>query len=303
MDTNKLLPLLSEMAVLVCVVEQGSFSKAAEKLGVAPSSISRSMHRLEHGLQEKLLERTTRKMTLTSIGKEVFILCREMLNSAQLAVSAAHSSDRRVSGTLRVAAPKALAKHKLTSIMLDFLERYPEVTVQFKVVDHFVDPISDEVDVIIHITETPIEGLVGKVLSPSPLVLCASSTYATSHGLPDTPEKLADHNCLCLGESPNDQIWSFSSSQRSLSVPVTGSFAVNHSEIRLAAVKKGHGISMFPYFVVESALESGQLVEILAEWDLRGKYQGDIVVQYAQSKYIPNQIKAFVEFLSTQFQA
>ncbi len=301
MDTNKLLPLLSEMAIFVCVVEQGSFSKAAEKLGVAPSSVSRSIHRLEQALHEKLLERTTRQMKLSSIGQEVFVLCREMLNTAKLAVSAAHSGEHSVSGVLRIAAPKALAKHKLAPIILDFIQAYPEVTVQFKVVDHFIDPVSDEIDVIIHITEAPIEGLIGKTLAESPLVLCASKEYADLHGLPGSPSELATHNCLCLGESPVDQAWTFSSPTQSLTVQVSGSFAVNHSEIRLSAVQRGLGISLFPRFVVAPLIEKHHLVEVLPNWVLHGKYQGKIVAQYAQSKYIPNQIKMFVEFLSARF--
>lgn len=162
MDTNKLLPFLYEMAIFVRVVESGSFSSAAKNIGIAPSSISRAVSRLEDFLNEKLLERTTRNMRLTSTGQEVFILCRDMLKSAKMAVSAAQSDQIDVAGSLRVAAPKALSKQVLMPMILDFIQEYPKVTFQLKVTDLMVDPIGDAIDVLIHLTDKPIEGLISK---------------------------------------------------------------------------------------------------------------------------------------------
>ena len=161
-DTNKLLPFLYEMAIFVRVVESGSFSSAAKNIGIAPSSISRAVSRLEDFLNEKLLERTTRNMRLTSTGQEVFILCRDMLKSAKMAVSAAQSDQIDVAGSLRVAAPKALSKQVLMPMILDFIQEYPKVTFQLKVTDLMVDPIGDAIDVLIHLTDKPIEGLISK---------------------------------------------------------------------------------------------------------------------------------------------
>lgn len=297
MDTNKLIPLLSEMAIFVNVVESGSFSKTAKKLGVSPSSVSRSVTRLENALEEKLLERTTRQMRLSSTGQEVYSLCSDMMNSAKMAVSAAQVDKTDVSGSLRVAAPKALSRQVLMPMILDFIDDYPNVSLQLKVADHYIDPIGDEVDVIIMITNKPTEGLIAKPLGQCRLVLCASPAYIEEYGMPIHPEDISSHNCLCLGENPRDRVWEFTNNNKRVSINVNGSFVVNHSEIRREAVLRGVGISVFPEFAIQSYIDSGQVVEVLRDWHVGGNYQGKIIAQYAQSKYIPSQIKTFIEYL------
>jgi len=300
-DTNKLIPLLSEMAIFVSVVESGSFSKTAQKLGVSPSSVSRSITRLENALQERLLERTTRKMRLSTTGQEVYSLCNDMMNSAKMAISAAQADKTNVSGALRVAAPKALSRQVLMPMILDFIDHYPNISLQLKAADHYIDPIGDEVDILIHITDNPTAGLIAKQLSQCRLIMCASPSYIEKHGMPTHPEGISEHNCLCLGENPKDRIWDFTNNNKKLSINVSGSFAVNHSEIRREAVLRGVGISVFPEFVIQPYIDSGDVVEVLKDWHVGGNYQGKIIAQYAQSKYIPSQIKTFIEYLQSRF--
>ncbi len=297
MDTNKLIPLLSEMAVFVCVIETESFSKAAKKLGVAPSSISRSIAKLEQALEEKLIERTTRQMRLTVTGQEVFSLCNDMLTSARLAVDAAHSDKTEISGALRVAAPKAYTRQVLMPHVLEFVQANPKINLQFKIADHYIDPVGADIDIIIHITQFPAEGLIAKSLGECQLTLCASPDYVKRNGIITHPSQLADHNCICLGENPKDRTWEFHTHQQKVSVNVSGSLAVNHSEIRREAVLRGMGVALFPDFAIAKQIEKGEVIPLLTEWRLGGNYQGRVVAQYAQSKFIPSQIKAFVEFL------
>jgi len=301
MDTNKLIPLLSEMAIFVNVVESGSFSTTAKKLGVSPSSVSRSITRLENTLEEKLLERTTRQMRLSTTGQEVYSLCSDMMHSAKLAVSAAQADKSEVSGVLRVAAPKALSRQVLMPMILDFIETFPKVSLQLKVADHYIDPIGDEVDVIIHITDKPNAGLIARTLSQCRLVLCASPDYLQKNGIPMTPDDIKVHNCLCLGENPRDRVWDFTQNEKKYSIDAKGSFAVNHSEIRREAVLRGIGISVFPEFTIQEYIDSGQVVELLKDWHIGGNYQGQVIAQYAQSKFIPRQIKAFVDYIQARF--
>ncbi|GGC93655.1 hypothetical protein GCM10011382_25090 [Vreelandella lutescens] len=218
-----------------------------------------------------------------------------------MAVSAAQSDKVDISGSLRVAAPKALSKQVLMPMILEFTEQNPKVSLQLKVTDHLIDPIGDEVDIFIHITEKPIEGLISKHLGHCRLILCASPSYLESFGQPSHPEDLVDHNCLCLGESPRDRVWSFRQGNQSVPVNVKGSLTVNHSEIRREAVTQGQGISIFPDFAISSHLESNEVVELLQNWQVTGKYQGDIIAQYAQSKYITSQLRAFIDFLTACF--
>ena len=301
MDINKLIPLLSELAIFVKVVELGSFSQTATKLGSSTATISRSVTHLEEALAEKLLIRTTRKMRLTSTGQEVFTLSQDMLKTAQLAVSAAQSNQTEISGTLIVAAPKALAKQVLMPMIMAFIKAYPNVSLHLKVTDHLIDPISDEADILIHITEHPLEGLVSKTLGRCKLMLCASNEYIKHHGLPEHPDQLVAHNCITLGENPMDRVWHFQQNEHQIACHVNGSFTVNHSEIRREAVLQGIGISVFPDFVILPNIMNNQVVEVLKGWHITSNYKGNIVAQYAQSKFIPSQLKSFVNFLSQEF--
>jgi len=301
-DMNKLLVLLPEMATFVVVIEQGSFSRAAIKLGVAPSSVSRSVARLENALQQKLIERTTRSLRLSTIGEEVFCLCIDMVNSAKSAVNAAYSESDTISGLVRVSAPKALARKVLSPIILDFLQVYPNVSIQIQSEDHFIDPIGNEVDVVIHITDKPVEGLVAKLLGNSRLVLCVSPAYIDTQGAPHSPSDLVTHNCIRLGESAADRKWSFNRGHNIETVNIDGNFAANHTEIRKDAVLRGLGISVFPEFTINELIQSGAVVEVLPDWTLNGRYQGQIVAQYLQSKYVPAQLKLFVDYLHEQMQ-
>ncbi|MGI9897736.1 LysR family transcriptional regulator [Vibrio natriegens] len=300
MDTNKLIALLPEMAVFVVVIEEGSFSKAAEKLGVAPSSVSRSISKLENALCQKLLERTTRNMRLSIAGEEVHGLCMDMLKSARLATDAAFSSQSEVAGEIRIAAPRALASQVLSPLILDFLQEYPNVSVHFVVEDHFIDPIGHEVDMVIHITDKPVEGLVAKELGTNRLLICASKSYLEKFGYPRSPEELSAHQCIRLGESPVDRKWVFGRQGVIRTVNIDGRLAVNHTEIRKEAVLRGMGVSIFPEFSIDTLIQSGEVVALFPEWEVKGSYQGKIVAQYPQSRFIPRQLKMLVEYLHSR---
>ncbi|CAM2846478.1 LysR family transcriptional regulator [Vibrio mytili] len=300
MDTNKLIALLPEMAVFVVVIEEGSFSKAAERLGVAPSSVSRSISKLETGLCQKLLERTTRNMRLTSAGEEIHGLCVDMLKSARLASDAAFSSQNEIAGEVRIAAPRAYANQVLSPLILDFLDAYPKVSVHMIVEDHFIDPIGHEVDMVIHITDRPVEGLVAKVLGINKLSVCASRAYLKKYGYPSSPADLSTHQCIRLGETSLDRKWSFGKRGQIHHVNIDGRFAVNHTEIRKQAVLRGGGISIFPEFSVAELIASGDFVELFSDWEVQGNYTGHIVAQYPQSRFIPSQLKVLVDYLQNK---
>ncbi len=300
MDTNKLITLLPEMAVFVVVIEEGSFSKAAERLGVAPSSVSRSIAKLETALSQKLLERTTRNMRLSIAGEEVHGLCVDMLKSARLATDAAFSSQNEVAGEVRVAAPRAFANQVLSSLILDFLQAYPKVSVHLVVEDHFIDPVGHEVDLVIHITDKPVEGLVAKGLGVNRLRICATSDYLEAFGYPKDPQELSAHQCIRLGERSSDRKWTFKQNGDTYSVNVNGQLAVNHTEIRKDAVLRGMGVSIFPEFAIVDLIHSGAVVELFPDWEVEGSYQGKIVAQYPQSRFVPRQLKVLVDYLQSR---
>jgi len=296
-DTNKLISLLPDMAILVTVVEQGNFSKAAKKLGVTPSAVSRQISRLEKGLGSKLLQRTTRQLALTESGQIAFASCKQMLEAAEQAVSASTSSTSTVSGLIRVAAPKSLANRVLRPLFVEFLKTYPDIQLHLKVTDKLLDPIHDAIDFLIHINDQPIESLVNIKLGRVGQVLCASPGYLAKHATPLHPDELKAHACICLGETATDNRWSFINKQQQATVQVSGPYLVNHSEMRRDAIKQGFGIGSLPDYIAQQAVQSGQLIPLLTDWKLQGNYHGDICLQFIQTKYMPNKNRVFIDFI------
>tara|TARA_R110001583_G_scaffold192800_1_gene359837 strand:+ start:46911 stop:47825 length:915 start_codon:yes stop_codon:yes gene_type:complete len=297
MDTNKLIPLLSDMAIFVTVVEQGNFSKAAKKLGVTPSAVSRQISRLEDALGIKLLQRTTRQLALTESGTITFDYCKQMVESADQAVNASRSATSTVSGLLRVSAPKSLANKVLRPLFVEFLKCYPDIQLHLKVTDRILDPIHDGVDFLIHISDYPIEALVNVKIGRVEQVLCASPDFLNSHVLPTHPDDLKDLACICLGEDMTDNRWRFSNKNQQTTVQVTGSYLLNHSEMRRDAIEQGFGVGSLPDYIAHQGIETGKLIPLLTDWQLQGNYQGDICLQYVQSKYMPNKNRVFIDFM------
>ncbi len=302
MDISKLIMSLPDMASFVVVVEEGSFSAASIKLGVTPSAVSRQVSRLEQNLAVKLLERTTRQMSLSVAGKPVYELCKTMLESAREAADVSSFATTEPEGLLRIAAPKAVAKLLLEPLLLSFAQQHPKIILQVKVSDHIIDPIANEVDLLVSLTAQPNLGLISKELREVKILLCASVDYLQKHGDITHPSQLSEHSCITIGESVNDDIFDMQYLQESVRVNVSGRYRVNHSQMRLNAILSGLGVGTLPDFVAAQAIADGRLVNVLPQWYLKHNYQGTLRLQYAQSKFIPERLKLLVKFLVDGFQ-
>lgn len=301
MDTNNLMALLPDMAAFVAVVETGSFTKAAEKLGITPSGVSRQVSRMETALSSVLIERTTRRQTTTLVGLAVYEQCRNMLDSAKEAVLASEQNANEAKGRLRIASPKAFARQVLGPFLLEFTELYPQISLHVQVTDLRLDPAYHDVDITFRVAEQPYEHLVSKQIGTIRSVLCASPHYLGARGVPDSPEALAEHDCLPLGLFDGDNCWVFSQDQKKTAVTVDGRYINNHSEMRLAGVKRGLGIGIFPEFVVKSALEAGEVIEVLPGWQVHSEFQGGIFMQFNAMRFMPNKMRVFLDFIESRF--
>lgn len=302
MDINKLVTLLPDMAAFVTVVESESFSKAAQVLDMTPSGVSRQVSRLEKALQLTLLERTTRKQTLTIAGQETYNYCKSIVDNAQEVVNISDKSSNNIEGLLRVSTPKALGNQVLQPLFLQFLELYPNIKLKIKVTDQSCDPINDNLDVIFNLTNQPQENLIAKPLAKINLVLCATPIYLQTNGIPKHPSELDKHQCLSLGETQHDNEWEFQQGSEYYQIKVDGRFVVNHTEMRLDAVMHNLGIGIFPSFVVQEKLKKGLLLEVLSHWEVQGNYHGDIMMQFLRSKHMPNRLRVFIDFMDQQFE-
>ena len=297
MSINLPLPLLGEMAIFVKVVETGSFSEAARQMGASPSSVSRSISRLEKALATRLLQRTTRKLRLSEGGEEVFKRCQEMVNAARSVMEVSGQFTHEAEGLVRVSVPKAVGRFVIHPHMPAFLRRYPKVDVQLILEDRPVDLIDDNLDLILRISESPPPGLVGRPLFPIEHLLCATPQYLREHGTPEHPHDLLEHSCIYLGETPADARWKFRQAGKTVTVGVRGRYAANHTGVRLDAVLQHVGIGSLPYFTARHALEAGTVVQVLAQWDFIASYHGEVWLLHSPTRYLPLKLRVFIDYL------
>lgn len=292
------LSLLPDLALFVQIVEQGSFSAVARLTGTTPSAVSRSVSRLERELGSKLLHRSTRKLRLSDAGKTVYAHALEMLESARLAMDAAGSAQQVAQGKLTLSVPKAVGRFVIHPLMSEFLARFPQVDVCLRLEDRYLDLIDDGIDLALRITHSPSPGLHGKPLMPVSHLICATPHYLRQHGAPQNPQDLRDHSCISLGETPADARWKFRREGKTEIVQTRGRYAANHTAVRLDAVKQNLGIGSLPLFTAREALERGEIVQVLAEWEFISSYSGELWLLWAGNKHMPARMRAMIDYLS-----
>ncbi|MDQ2140755.1 LysR family transcriptional regulator [Alcaligenaceae bacterium B3P038] len=298
MNPTDLFASLPDMAVFARVVDAGNFSLAARQLGSTPSTVSRQIKRLEQTLGARLLERSTRHIRLTEAGAQVYRHCHDMLNAANGAVDAAGNVTARPHGRVRLSAPTAFAKTVLHPLVPDFLQRYPEVDVQLMFTDREADPLVDDLDLLIRLTERPPPGLAGRALGNVKWMLCASPAYLEKRGVPRHPQDLAGHDCLYLGETTDDNCWRLRRGQEVKTVAVKGRYIANHAGARLEAALSGLGIANLPDFSAEDALAQGGVVRVLPEWALdAGAYMGAVWLLYPPKRALPPKVRVLIDYL------
>lgn len=290
--------LLPDLATFVVIIEQGSFSAAARINGATPSAISRCVSRLEQEMGCKLLHRTTRKLALTETGRTVYEHAQEMLEAARQALDSGGSLQTVAQGKLTLSVPKAVGHFVIHPLMPEFLVRYPQIDVTLRLEDRYVDLINDGVDLALRITDSPSPGLYGKALMPVTHVICATPDYLRKHGTPTHPQDLRRHSCISLGETPADARWKFRLREKTEVVQTRGRYAANHTGVRLDAVKRHIGIGSLPLFTAREALESGEIVQVLPEWEFISTYSGELWLLWTRNKHMPAKMRAMINYLT-----
>lgn len=299
MNPTELFALLPDMAVFARVVDAGNFSVAARQMGTTPSTVSRQIKRLEEALATRLLERSTRKVRVTESGAQVVRYCRDMLTAASGAVDSAGQLVGRPQGRVSVSAPTAFAKTVIHPLVPGFLRLYEEVDLQLMFTDRQVDPLEDDLDLVIRLTERPPQGLAGRRIGSVEWVLCASSAYLRERGMPASPRELSQHDCLYLGDTPDDNRWRFLRGTETQTVDVRGRYIANHTGARLEAAQQGFGIATLPEFVAKDALKQGDLVQVLADWKIEAQpYVGSIWLLYPPNRFLPPKVRALIDYLA-----
>lgn len=290
--------LLPDLATFVLIVDQGSFSAAARITGATPSAMSRCVSRLEEALGNKLLHRSTRKLRLSESGNAVYAHAQTMLDAAKQAMNAGSSVQDVAQGTLTVSVPKAVGRFVIHPLMGEFLARYPQVNVRLRLEDRYMDLIDESIDLALRITHSPSPGLYGRPLMPVSHLICATPDYLRQHGLPEKPDDLREHSCISLGENPADSRWKFRKNGKTETLQTHGRYAANHTGVRLDAVLNHLGIGSLPLFTAREKLASGEIVQVLPEWEFVSAYSGELWLLWSSGKHMPARMRAMIDYLS-----
>ncbi|WP_233858669.1 LysR family transcriptional regulator [Paraburkholderia sp. HD33-4] len=298
MNPNELFALLPDMAMFARVVDAGNFSIAARQLGSTPSTVSRQIKRLEDSLGTRLLERSTRSIRLTDSGAQIYRYCRDMIGAASGAVDVAGQGVGDPRGKVSISAPISFARSVIHPLVPEFLRKWPDVDVQLVFADHEVDPLRDDVDLVIRLTRSPPPGLAARQLGAVRWVLCASPAYLAQRGTPAEPRDLARHACMYLGETVDDNRWHFRRGSESQSVEVKGRYIANDTSARLDAALHGLGIANLPDFVAAQAISGGDIVRVLSDWEFEARpYMGPVWLLYPPNRFLPSRSRALIDYL------
>ncbi len=285
----------STIPIFVAVVECGSFSLAAEKLGVTKSAISKRITQLEDELGTRLLNRTTRKLSLTEAGKRYYDHVSQVLSIAQQGMDAVTELQGEPKGKLKITAPMSFGVLYIAPIIAEFLEHFPKITIDLQLEDQMVDLIEGEFDLAIRIGNLPISNLVAKRLANCKSILCASTSYIERNGTPQKPADLIDHNCLVYSYFRGGSEWTFEYQRNEFKVIPKGNFVVNNSEAIRRALIEGLGIGQLPTFLVSKDILSGKLTSIMTSYTLP---EHAVYAVFPERKHLPHKVRAFMEFVA-----
>jgi len=287
------------MRVFAQVVESSSFARAAERLGLSTSAVSRHVAELEEHLQNRLLNRTTRRMTLTEVGQAFYERSVQLLHDLDEAEREAAKSAAMPRGTLKVSTSVNFGVRHTAPAIAAFLERYPEVKCDISLSDRVIDLVEEGVDVAIRIGSAGSETLVARRLGETLVVPCASPEYLALHGAPRTPEELSEHNCLTYEYVAPRHLWHFRDAEgRERVARVSGNLHSNNGDLLAEAAAQGAGIVYQPTFVVGEAVRAGRLVPLLQDFQALPM---PIYAVYSSRKHLSAKVRLFVDFLVERF--
>jgi len=290
------------VVAFIAVATEGSFARAADRLGIGRSAVSRSVQKLEGQLGVRLFLRTTRSTSLTSEGELFHDGCRPGVERILQALDEMRElRDGPPKGHLRVSATHGFGRRVIAPLLSEFRRRYPEVTVELLLDERAPELAADRIDVAFRDGLLEDSQVIAKQLVPMQLLVCASPAYLRQHGTPATVDDLAAH--ACIGQRmPGGRLrpWEFRVDGKACSVQPPSSLVFNDGDLTLQAVVHGHGLAQLPNYQAREALRAGEIVSCLDQYapDDRGHY-----LCYLSRRQLPKRIRAFIDFITGQVRA
>lgn len=287
------------MRVFVSVVDLGSQSAAADHLDLSRPVVSRYLAELEDWVGARLMQRTTRRLSLTAAGQESLPRCRQMLELAGDIQAAVSAPDEAPRGELRISVSTSFGQAQLMDAIADYVKRYPGVKIDLQMLDRTVNLVDERIDLAIRTSNDLDPNLIARRLTVCRSVICASPAYLREHPTPLQVQDLARHNCLThsyFGRS----LWHFEVEGESVSVPVQGNISANEAMTLQRAALAGAGIAMLPTYQAAPALHSGELLRLLPQAKPR---ELNLNAVYTSRKHMPATLRSMLDFLAERFTA
>ena len=285
---------IDAMRAFVAVVTEGSFSNAANTLQLSPQLVSKYVSKLEEQLNTRLLNRTTRKVSLTEAGSHYFGHAQQILLSIDDMESKLGGLQQNPKGVLRISAPVSFALKHMAKLITDFQIHYPLVNVDLQLTDRKVDIVEEGFDVALRIGQLKSSSLIAKKVAPIRVMLCAAPDYLNKHGTPTQPEDIAEHRYLhysYMNMDGKDDIYQLLKAKY---LKQGSELRSNNGDVLVDAAIAGAGIVLQPTFIISEALSSGKLVVVLPE--LEPEALGLYAV-YAHRKLLPHKVRCFIDFV------
>jgi DNA-binding transcriptional LysR family regulator len=282
------------MRAFVSVVIEGSFSNAAKSMQLSPQLVSKYVSKLEERLDVRLLNRTTRQVSLTEAGTQYLQHAQQILLSIDNMESQLGGLQQNPKGTLRISAPVSFGSKHMASLITNFQLRYPLVTVDLQLNDRKVDIVEEGFDVALRIGRLKDSSLIAKQVAPIRVVLCGAPAYLQKNGMPSRPEDLKDHRYLhysYMERDSKEEIYQWLSPKNNKH---SSEFSSNNGDVLIKAAIAGAGLALQPTFIVSDAISSGKLVMVLPDYEPEtlGLY-----AVYAHRKLLPHKVRCFIDFI------
>ncbi len=286
------------MVTFARVVEARGFTETARRLGKSKSSISKSVARLEKSLGVRLLNRSTRSVSVTEIGGAYYEHCVRIADEAAQAAELVSELQSQPRGVLKVSCPVAFGRLHVAPGVAAYLAQYPDMRLDLTVTDRAVDLVGEGIDLAIRIAREPDLHLVARELAPVRRVVCGTPGYFERFGIPVTPKDLASHNCLHYTHFGTLGEWRLQGkNKQTIVTPVMGSLRVNDDDVLSRVVMEGLGIAILPTFIIGRELQAGLLRSVLSDFV---PLERRIYSVHLPNIHLPSKVRGFIDFLQAR---
>jgi DNA-binding transcriptional LysR family regulator len=291
---------LEAMSILLAVVEAGSLSAAARRRGIPLATVSRKVSDLETHLRTRLLNRSSRRITLTDAGRSYVAACKGILEDVEEAERSASGEYRTPKGDLTITAPMVFGRVHVLPIVVEFLAAYPEIDVRIMLADRVANILEEDVDLAVRIGDLPDSSLVATRVGSIRRVVCGSPAYFAERGMPTSPSELGKHDCITFEGLTSPRAWTFTKGRSEVSVAIHSRLIVNTAEAAIDAAVAGIGVTRVLSYQIANAVRAGRIAVALQEFE---PAPWPVSLVHAGQGLLPLKLRAFLDFAAPRLKA